>query len=548
MTTRIAFESRRCGALGPHNLPSAPERQRYAGTSPTTNIATTAGGTRERLKRLTIPRVSGSKKPASMLAVMAASLAFGLSACAVGPDYVPPAAHFAPFHNVAATNALKPAVAAHGINDWWTGFDDPMLVSVVERALDQNLDLEVALARVQQARATAAAAGAQLLPTVDLDATGTAEHQSLQSPLGALASSLPGYSRDQKEYNVGAFASWEIDLAGGLRRNAAAARDEVQAAQDERVGTRITVAADAADAYLQIRGFQARLAVANDQIETDAHLLSLVQVRRRLGAAEDREVAQAEALLKQATSTVPPLRTGLEAQLNRLDVLMGAQPGTYAKELANPSEIPAIPSIGASDQPLDVLRRRPDIMAAERRLAASNERIGAAISDYYPKISLSGALGFDSTSTNHLFTASAFQPIGTGALRWRLFDFGKVNAEVAQARGANAEALAEYRQAALKATEDVEDALFVLSQTEVRLQELQGEVASLTRARYLSQRAYEAGAIPLTDVLDADRQLLIARDDVDSSRADAARAAVRTFRALGGGWNAPGNTQIVNNR
>ncbi|MGF7000722.1 NodT family efflux transporter outer membrane factor (OMF) lipoprotein [Paraburkholderia sp. GAS32] len=543
MTTRIAFESRRCCALGAHNLRSAPERQRYAETS-----LTVSGSARVCLGRLTIPRVSASKNSGRMLGVMVASFALGLSGCAVGPDYVPPAAHFAPFHNITATNAPKTRVAAPGLDRWWTGFNDPILVTVVERTLDENLDLAVALARVQQARATATAAGAQLLPTVDLDATGTAQHQSLRSPLGALGSTLPGYTRDQKEYNVGAFSSWEIDLAGGLRRNAAAARDEVQAAQDEQVGTRITVAADAADAYLQIRGFQARLAVANDQIETDTHLLSLVQVRRRLGAAEDREVAQAEALLKQATSTVPALRTGLEAQLNRLDVLMGAQPGTYAKELANPSEIPAIPSIDASDEPLDVLRRRPDIMAAERRLAASSERIGAAISDYYPKISLSGALGFDSTSTNHLFTGSAFQPIGIGALRWRLFDFGKVNAEVAQARGANAEALAEYRQAALKATEDVEDALFVLSQTEVRLHELQGEVASLTRARDLSQRAYEAGAIQLTDVLDANRQLLIARDDVDSSRADAARAAVRTFRALGGGWNAPDSTRIANNR
>jgi outer membrane protein TolC len=193
-----------------------------------------------------------------------------------------------------------------------------------------------------------------------------------------------------------------------------------------------------------------------------------------------------------------------------------------------------------------VLRRRPDIIAAERRLAASNERIGAAISDYYPKISLSGALGFDSINTNHLFSAQAFQPIGAGALQWRLFDFGKVNAEVAQARGAYAEALSQYREAALKATEDVENALISLSQTEVRSQELQGEVTSLTRARDLSEKAYRSGAIPLTDVLDADRQLLVARDDLDSTRADAARAAVRTFRSLGGGWDIPPVTRAAN--
>ena len=184
-------------------------------------------------------------------------------------------------------------------------------------------------------------------------------------------------------------------------------------------------------------------------------------------------------------------------------------------------------------------------IAAERRLAASNERIGAAIADYYPKISLSGALGFDSINGGTLFNGKAFQAIGAGALRWRLFDFGKVAAEVAQSRGAYAEALAEYRQAALRATEDIENALMELAQTQVRLQELQGEVTSLTRARDLSERAYKAGAIPLTDVLDANRQLLVARDDVESTQADAARAAVRTFRALGGGWDVRSNPSLA---
>ena len=180
-----------------------------------------------------------------------------------------------------------------------------------------------------------------------------------------------------------------------------------------------------------------------------------------------------------------------------------------------------------------MLRRRPDIIAAERELAASNERIGVAISDYYPKVSLTGVLGLDSIAAGDLFTERAFQPAAVGGLRWRLFDFGKINAEVAQARGGYAEALANYRLSVLKATEDVENALITLSQTQVRLVDLQDEVAALTKARDLSQQSYEAGAIPLTDVLDADRQLLIARDALESTRGDAARAAVRTFRSFG---------------
>ncbi len=478
--------------------------------------------------------VAGITRPFRVV-MAGCALAAGLAACTVGPDYKSPATELAPFHNVEAVAARNTGTPAPPLDRWWTGFNDPMLVTVVQRALDQNLDLAAALARVQQARATASAAGAQLLPTIDLDASATGQRQSLESPLGRVANKLPGFDASQ-EYTVGPAASWEIDLFGGLRRGAAAASDEAEAAAADRVGTRISVAADAADAYLQIRGYQARLAVTQNQIDTDAHLLSLVETRHRLGQATAREIAQAEALLKEARASLPPLRIGLEAQLNRLDVLMGAQPGTYAKELANPGDIPAIPAISHDDRSLDVLRRRPDIIAAERRLAASNEQIGAAIADYYPKISLSALLGFDSASINDLFTAKAFQPIGSGAVRWRLFDFGKVDAEVAQARGANAEALALYRGAVLKAAEDVEDALITLSQTEAHVVELRGEVYSLTRARDLSQQAYQDGAITLTDVLDADRQLLAAQDDLASNRADAARAAVRTFRALGGGW------------
>jgi outer membrane protein TolC len=263
-----------------------------------------------------------------------------------------------------------------------------------------------------------------------------------------------------------------------------------------------------------------------------------VRDRYQAGAATEREIAQAEALLKHARATVPPLRFVLEQQLNRLDVLMGVQPGTYAHVLATAREIPSIPTIPGDQEPTDVLHRRPDIIAAERRLAASDERIGAALSDYYPKISLSGALGFDSLNVSTLFTAGAFEPLGGGALRWRILDFGKVGAEVAQARGANAEALAVYRQTVLRAVEDVENALSGLAQTEAHVIELQDEVQSLIKARDLAEQAYSAGSITLTDVLDADYLLLTAQDELDANRADAARAAVGVFRALGGGWEA----------
>jgi NodT family efflux transporter outer membrane factor (OMF) lipoprotein len=466
-------------------------------------------------------------------------LTLALAGCTVGPKYKgPPTTALAPFHNQ-IDDAANDSSSVVPLDRWWTGFNDPMLATVVQRTLDQNLDLAAALARVNQARAAAAGAGAQLLPTVDFGATAIAERQSLQGNLGTIASQVPTYRRDIHEYTLGPAASWEIDLFGGLRRGAAASRAEAEAAEADRAGTRVTVAAEAADAYLQIRGDQARLGVARDQIANDEHLLQLVRDRYEAGAATKREIAQAEALLEQARGIVPLLRFALEKQLNRLDVLMGVQPGTYARELEKAGEIPSIPPIPNDRQPTDVLRRRPDVIAAERRLAASNERIGAAISGYYPKVSLAGALGLDSLNSGHLFTSQAFQPVGAAGLSWRLFDFGKVDAEVAQARGADAESLALYRQSVLRAVEDVEDALSMLAQTEAYVTELQAQVQSLTRARDLSQMAYRAGSITLTDVLDADRQLLVAQDELDANRAGAARAAVVVFRSFGGGWDAP---------
>lgn len=469
-----------------------------------------------------------------------------LAACAVGPDYKAPKTELVPFHNATSVQT-KMGTPAPTLEQWWTGFNDPVLVRIVERAMDRNLDLAASLARVEQSRAAAAGADASLMPQVELGASVSAIRQSLRGAAGSSAGSSPGFKRNIHEASIGPSASWELDLFGGLRKGASAAHEEAQATRADHAGTRVIVAADAADAYLQVRGYQARLAIAQQQIDTDARLLELVKRRYAAGAAQGLEVAQADALLKNATATVPPLRIGLERQLNRLDVLMGAQPGTYADELGQIAEIPGIPAVPGDTAPVDVLRRRPDIIAAERRLAASNERIGAAISDYYPKVSLSGLLGFNALGGGGLFTKSAFQAVGGAGLRWRLFDFGRVDAEVAQAKGANAESLAVYRQSVLRAAEDVENAFMGLSQTEIHMVQLQDQVKALELVRSLSESAYRAGSITLTDVLDADRQLLVARDEMNSSRADAARAAVGVFRALGGGWDL-GTNNITANR
>lgn len=480
----------------------------------------------------------GSPATRKFILRMGFVLALGASVtgCAVGPKYHRPTVKLDPFHNAPSIETRAAVLPAPPLDQWWTGFRDPDLTRIVKRALDQNLDLAAAMTRVQQARAAAQGAGAKRMPSGNLSASTTSLSQSTEGFFGRGPSRLPGYDRQQNYYDLGFLASWETDLFGGLKKGAEAATAEAQAAEALHTGTRITVAAEAADAYMQVRGAQARLSFAKDQISTANHLVELVQQRRDAGVASDRELAQAQALLSHAKATIPLITVSLEAQLNRLDVLMGAQPGTYAAELTSVADIPEVPEISGFGAPTDLLRRRPDIIAAERMVAASIARIGQALAEYYPKLSLSGIVGSQALAPGHLFQQQGFQPISVVGLRWRLFDFGAVAAEVKRARGGNAEALLQYRSAVLRAAEDVENAFTLLVQSEDRRNEILREIAELQRVRDLSEQSYAAGVIALTDVLDADRQLLAAKDDLAVARASAARAAIGSFRALGGGW------------
>jgi len=461
-----------------------------------------------------------------------------LAGCATGPSYQRPDAPLATaYHSADALAARSAALPAPALDTWWNGFDDPALQRIVARVLAQNLDLAAAMARVDQARAAARMADARLLPEGSLTASAAHQRQSVNSPIGKIASSFPGYNREQSLYDAGLGASWELDVAGGLQHGAQAASVEAQAAEADRLGVRVSVTAEAADAYFRVRGAQRRIAVAQQQIATNGRLLELVRLRLADGLASSRESAQAEALVAQARSTVPPLRIELEVQLNRLDVLMGAAPGTYAAELAAPDTPEMrVPAISLSQGPADLLRRRPDVIAAERRLAASNAQIGAAMAEYYPKVTLSALLGLSSLGTTGLLSAASLQPQAAAGLRWRLFDFGRIDADVARAKGANAEALAAYRKAVLRAAEDVENAVVTLTQLEAQHTELAQEVDAHTRARDASELAYKGGAVSLYEVLEEQRQLLASSDQLARVNTDNARAAVATFRAAGGGW------------
>jgi len=473
--------------------------------------------------------------PFASLLLMGSSLA----GCAVGPDYRPPVLIAPPAYLGSAAIANRPSPAAVEEARWWTGFGDPILTDLVGRALDRNLDIAQAVARVTQSRAGLRAANAALLPSGSVSGSAAAAHQSLETPMGRIARTAPGFDRDGEIYEANLGASWEIDLFGGLRRGQEAARADYQASQAGVAAARLAVAAQTADTYIVIRGLQARIAVADQQVTTQRKLVETIRLQYEKGIAAELQLRQAEGALAQVEANVPVLTAGLDAAMNALDVVLGAQPGTYRATLGTAVAIPVAPAITDMGAPADLLRRRPDLIIAERRLAASDARIGVAVSEYFPKFSLSGLLGTATMTAGNVFTSGAAQAQGVLGLRWRLFDFGRVDAQIASAKGANAEALAAYRLAVLRASQDVEDAFSALLNREAQAAVLARGETALTRAQGSSLAAYKGGVVSLIEVLDADSRLLATRDARAQAQTETARAAVASFRALGGGWQAP---------
>lgn len=471
----------------------------------------------------------------------AALICTGLIAgCAVGPDYQRPEITLSKrFLGQDVVEQRSESTKVDLIN-WWSGFNDPKLTRFVSLALEQNLDLAQAKARITQARAALGAANAALLPSGSINGQAARAYQSVETPLGQVLDSAPGFDRYGDSYEVNMGASWEVDVFGGLRRGREAALAEYQASQAGVAATRLAVAAQTADIYISIRGLQTRIAVARQQVKTQQELLATIELQQSQGLAADLQVHQANGTLAQVRASVPVLEAGLEAAMNALDVLLGSQAGTYRAELAEVKAIPATPQMTASLAPGDLLRRRPDLIVAERRLAASNARIGMAVAEYYPKFSLSGLIGSaTSVSDGNLFSNGASQMSGVLGLRWRLFDFGRIDAQINLAKGQEAEQLAAYRLAALRATEDVENAFTTLSKREQQASLLEQSVDSLSRARQASFEAYQQGIVSLIEVLQADDNLLRASDARAQAKTESARASVAAFKALGGGWNIP---------
>ncbi|OEZ48527.1 outer membrane protein OprM precursor [Janthinobacterium sp. MP5059B] len=470
--------------------------------------------------------------------LFAAGLAAG---CTAGADYRPPElAQAAQYPHRAALGAREGANTADAaeLRQWWTAFGDPRLTHLVTVALAQNLDLAQAQARVRQARAATGAADAALLPSASLGGQAARAYQSVQTPLGQVLDATPGHDRAGSARELNLQASWELDLFGGLRREREAARADYEASEAGWAATRLAVAAQTADLYLSIQGLQARLDLARRQVDTEAALLELATLLYDKGLVNEPALRQAEASLAQARAVVPGLDTAREVALHALDVMLGAAPGTYGDEMAAAGVMARAPRITADGAPGELLRRRPDLIAAERRLAAASARTGAAVAEYYPKLSL-GALFGSATSGGALFGSGSGQAAAMLGLRWRLFDFGRIDAQIEASRGREAELLADYRLAALHAAEDVENACSALLRHEEQAALLAQSVQAFERARAAALAAYEKGVVSLLDVLQADTRLLRAADARAQAQTASARAAVATYRALGGGWQAP---------
>ena len=469
-----------------------------------------------------------------------------LAGCTVGPDYQPPVVSSpAPFRHQALIEQRALNEPAADMATWWAGFSDPGLQALVDQALAQNLDLAQAAARVTQANALALGARSALLPSGELSLSASRAHQSLEDPMGRLASSAPGFDRNSSLYQVGVGASWEADVFGGLRRGLEAADAERQVTLAQQAAVRLMVSSSAARGYIQLRTLQARQAVVQSRVKTQSELVNLMRLQYARGVIAQLQLKQAEGVLATVSAQVPPLLSAIESTMNSLEVLSGVAAGTLHEALASSTAIPSAPRIETAGGQAQMLRRRPDVIAAERSLAASNARIGEAIADYYPKFSLGALLGSATTVSGNLLAGDANLAQGVLGLRWRLFDFGRVKAEVEFAKGRDAQALAAYQQTLLQATADVENAMTQLLQSEQQNALLQDGVSALSDARVAAFTAFEQGSVSFLEVLDADDRLQQAQEQQLLAQAAASIAAVDCFKALGGGWDAPSATAVA---
>ncbi len=451
-----------------------------------------------------------------------------LAGCAVGPNYhAPQPTADAAFANGAQTNLNT----GESVATWWRGFNDATLTTIVDRALTNNYDLRIADAHLREARALRRGTQFDLLPAVSADAGYTDRRLSRVAVSG-----VTGINRHQELYDLGFDATWELDLFGRVRRSVEAGKAEVQVAAANRQDVQVTLISEVARNYFELRGAQNQLAVARRNAANQRETMNITQARLDGGRGTELDVARARAQLNSTLASIPPLEASIAHAMHRLAVLAGEQPAALVTQLNKPAPLPALPALVAISSPESLLRRRPDVRAAERYLAAATARVGVATGDLFPRVTFNGRLGLEASRLSGLGSAGSDTWSFGPSITWAALDYGHVRSRI-QAAGARAEAaLALYQRTVLTTLEETENALVDFGREQTRRDFLSESVQASEIAATLARQRYENGATDFITVLDSERVLLDAQDQLARSQTRTAVALVAVYKALGGGW------------
>ncbi|MDK2848958.1 MAG: outer membrane protein multidrug efflux system [Desulfuromonadales bacterium] len=467
-------------------------------------------------------------KPSLLALVLLAGL--GLTACvAVGPDYETPVMDVPAAWRQSGLKAdgEKQVAEAIDLSRWWRELDDPVLNDLVTDALKANLDLATARAQLREARAQRALAGAQLGPTVDVSTSATRRQSSEKSGSGATS----------ELYNAGFDADWEVDIFGGLRRGLEAAEADLDAGMEGLRDTQVSIVAEVVLNYVDLRTAERRLTIAEDNIASLNEIFELARWRFQAGLVSEIDVAAARTELESTRADLPSLRTTTVEARNRLAVLLGRKPGDLESRLSVSGAIPLAEHAVAVGIPADILRQRPDVRAAERKLAAQTARLGEAEADRYPSFNLSGSVGLEALTLSGLGSGSAALYSLLGSMTAPIFHSGRILANIETQDALLEQARLAYKTAVLTALEDVENALVAVTNTSERRNKLMQAADSARETLRLAEQRYASGLIDFLTVLDSQRTVLNLEDDLAGSTGELAAAQIQLYKALGGGWS-----------
>ncbi len=457
-------------------------------------------------------------------------LALVCAGCTVGPDYKTPEIAVP-----AAFRAAPPAEAAD-LTQWWTTFHDPELESLVARALKSNLDLLTAASRVREARQQEIVSGAAGLPQVNANAMAAHLHSNGDVLSGITGQPPTGKGTDIKLYSAGFDASWEIDVFGGVRRSVEQAEAATSAADWALRDGEVTLTAEVATDYLTLRTLQARIALLRDQAKRQADTLGLVAARAKAGFVTELDVNQQNAQLQTTNAEIPPLAAQARATEHAIAILLAEAPDALAAELETDAPPPATPPPLPAGLPSDLLKRRPDVREAERKLAAATAAIGVATADLYPKFNLLAGISFTSNQLSNLFSSNSLGEFGLGQIAAPIFNGGKTHANIHAKEEEAQQALLAYRAGVLGALRDAEDALIRETTEQQRRDSLEAAARSARSSARIALDQYRVGLTTYVNVLQAQATDLQAQDQLAQSQLQLSTDLISLYKALGGGW------------